>query len=191
MAVLCHKEKEEYGLHLGVLLRCLNQSCWLIGKCSRSGMGDVWGQRACLKNIDLGHLPGRPTKHRQVNLKWIKEEGDNKLYWDTETVTRWVGSKRTLPHEPQFLVRTQRSIWGLTHGKTSLLKKEQKGEVGQGQRGTRMMKYGASKKGLLHIHLGGCGCGLTVLIDSCNLTAGSIVHCFPIIQPVIIRCMYV
>ena len=30
-------------------------------------------------------------------------------------------SKRTLPHGPQFLVKTQRRIWGLTHGKTKFI----------------------------------------------------------------------
>ena len=50
------------------------------------------------------------------------------------------GSKRTLSRGPQFSVRTRRRIWGLTHGKTSLLSKEQKehlkGEEGQAKRGT-------------------------------------------------------
>ena len=43
------------------------------------------------------------------------------------------------PHGPWFLLRIQRKIWGLTHGKAHLLRKEQKEhlqeEVGQAKRG--------------------------------------------------------
>ena len=49
---------------------------------------------------------------------------------------------------------------------------------------------GTWKIGLLHIHLGGHG--LRVLIDIGNyITTGSVAYVFPMIQSVIIRCMYV
>ena len=66
-----------------------------------------------------------------------------------------------------------------------------KGEVSQAKRdmGARMMRYRIFKIGLLHIHL--CGRGLTVWWTVASyITTGSIVHVFPIIQSVIIRCMY-
>ena len=71
-----------------------------------------------------------------------------------------------------------------------------KGEFSQARRGTGDVEVtqlecwgkGVFKTGLLHIHLGRHG--LTVLIDSASyLTIGSIVHVFPIIQSVIIRCI--
>ena len=47
--------------------------------------------------------------------------------------------KRTLPHGPWFLVRTQRRIGSLTHGKNKFIKERTehlKGEMGQARRGT-------------------------------------------------------
>ena len=74
-----------------------------------------------------------------------------------------------------------------------------KGEVGQDKKGigTGMMRYGVFKTGHLDIHLGGRR--LTVLIDICKLHNNnyvmeqlcSIEPVFPIIQSVVIRCMFV
>ena len=49
---------------------------------------------------------------------------------------------------------------------------------------------GTWKTVLLHIHLGGHGLRVLIVIES-YITTGSIAHVFPMIQSVIIRCMYV
>ena len=110
--------------------------------------------------------------------------------------------KRTLPCGPLFWVRTQEESEVLPVAKTSSLNKEQKeqkekrehlkGEVGHSRKdtGTRMKRYRIFKTVLLHIYLGRHG--LTVLADSCKfITRGSVMHVFPIIQSVIIRCMHI
>ena len=82
-------------------------------------------------------------------------------------------SQRTLPCGPWFLVRTQRRIWGLTCGKTSLLKNRRntlQGRGGPSQEGLWCQNgkvRGFQDKAFLHFHLGGHG--LTVLIDVCKL----------------------
>ena len=85
---------------------------------------------------------------------------------------------------PQFLIRTQRRLWGLTCGKNKFIKEQKEHLKGQAKRGTgallalrealELWGMGVFKRGLLHIHLGRCG--LAVLIDSYKLH-NSMLYC--------------
>ena len=104
--------------------------------------------------------------------------------------------QRTLPCGPWFLVRRQRRIWDLTSGKNKFtVARTERPAQKDGPSQERHQCWhdrgqGFFKTGLLCIYLSGCE--LTVLIDSCKLHNNRLfAHIFPIIESVIIRCMYI
>ena len=101
------------------------------------------------------------------------------------------------PRGPWALGRMQRKIWGLTHGKAHLLRKEQKEhlqeEVGQAKRGagTRGDEVlGLSRQDLYIFISAGGDWQFWLTVASC-ITADSIAPAFSIIQSVKFRCMCV
>lgn len=133
--------------------------------------------------------------------KFIKFEKCLKCYakaWFCYQVWK-VRVKEDLPCGPQFLVRTQRRIWGLTCGKNKFIEGRPektflgRGESSQGRHWHRNDEGGFRDKAftysfrLLHIHLGGHG-----LTGASYITTGSVAYIFPIIQSVIIIvCIFV
>ena len=137
-------------------------------------------------------------KKKSINISPTTEISYmNYCKWLCPSATELGRVKRILPCGPRFLVGTQRTIWGLTCGKNKFID-ERTERTPQGRAGLSQERHwrqndeewGFLKTRLLHIHLGGQDWQFWLTAAS-YITTGSIAHVFPIIQSIIIRCMYV
>lgn len=157
----------------------------------------IWNNPSPLLKMTWFHIVthGHPTSNKIFANDSLTLKLRSVTYWYRYQI--WEGSKSILLCGPRFLIRKQRRIWGLTHGKNKFIK-ERTERAPQGRDGLVQERHccwndevrRVFKKGLLHIHLRGHR--LAVLIDSCKLH-NSIQYCshLSIIQYVLLKCMYV